>query len=311
MERNGQGIFGTLKSKISHKKWDKHSSGASQELFSTPIATQASNLFAQTSQPTRRPIHRSASRTPDEPPPAYTPTVAYSHAQATGSANDSDSDPYAFLSTFDTIFVIDDSGSMAGRSWTETQHALEAITPICTAHDADGIDLYFLNAPDSVYYRNVKDSSAVREIFSMVRPRGQTPLGTKLNQILKPYLARFEKNPETTKPINIIVITDGEPSDDPESVIIYAARKLNKLDASPWQVGIQFFQVGREPGAKEYLEELDDGLSDKCGGRDMVDTQAWKNEDDKELNGTGILKAVLGSVNKRLDNKKSDRPNYC
>ncbi|KAK0740058.1 hypothetical protein B0T18DRAFT_392955 [Schizothecium vesticola] len=28
-------------------------------------------------------------------------------------------DPYAFLSTFDTVFVIDDSGSMAGHSWRE------------------------------------------------------------------------------------------------------------------------------------------------------------------------------------------------
>jgi len=197
---------------------------------------------------------------------------------------------------------------MIGRSWRETARALEAITPICTAHDADGIDLYFLNAPDSEWYHNITTASTVSEIFSAVRPRGSTPLGSKLNRILRPYLQRYERHPESTKPINIIIVTDGEPSDDPESVIVYAARKLNKLDAPPWQVGIQFFQVGREPGAREYLLHLDNDLEDeKCDGRDMVDTQPWKNEADYELNGDGILKAVLGSVNKRLDNKKLDQ----
>jgi hypothetical protein len=197
---------------------------------------------------------------------------------------------------------------MSGRSWQETQRALEAITPVCTAHDADGIDLYFLNAPDNDWYHNVKSAATVREIFSTVRPGGQTPLGTKLNKILRPYLDRYTRSPDTTKPMNVIIITDGEPSDDPESVIIYAARKLNKLDAPPFQVGLQFFQVGRERGAREYLLYLDNNLEGaKCDGRDMVDTQPWTNEEGYELNGDGILKAVLGSVHKRLDNKKLDQ----
>ena len=100
-------------------------------------------------------------------------------------------DRYAFLSTFDTIFLIDDSGSMAGRSWRETGKALETITPICTAHDADGIDIYFLNNPDSSYYRNVTTPAAVTEIFTSVRPMGGTPTGQRLNQILRPYLHEY------------------------------------------------------------------------------------------------------------------------
>jgi hypothetical protein len=55
-------------------------------------------------------------------------------------------DPYAFLSTFDTVFVIDNSGSMAGHSWREVKEVLSAITPICTTYDDDGVDVYFLNA---------------------------------------------------------------------------------------------------------------------------------------------------------------------
>ena len=42
-------------------------------------------------------------------------------------------DPYVFLSTFDTVCVIDDSDSMAGHSWSEVKEVLRTITPICTA----------------------------------------------------------------------------------------------------------------------------------------------------------------------------------
>jgi hypothetical protein len=196
---------------------------------------------------------------------------------------------------------------MAGRSWRECTNALAAITPICCAHDADGIDIYFLNARDDPFYHNIKRASTVQEIFGNVRPRGATPTGQRLDQILKPYLAEFAAKPDTTKPLNIIVITDGEPSDDVESPIINAAKKLDRLDAPAWQVGIQFFQVGREPGAREHLRLLDDELAELAGGdlRDIVDTVPWLGEGDQELNSDGILKVVLGSVNRRLDRKRS------
>ena len=213
--------------------------------------------------------------------------------------------PYAFLSTFDTVFLIDDSGSMAGRSWKETAQALKSITPICTAHDADGIDVYFLNEKDSSEYKNITRAADVDAIFSSVRPRGGTPTGSRLNSILKPYLASLErKGVDTVKPLNIIVITDGVPSDDVESVIIAACKKLDKWDAPAWQIGIQFFQVGEERGAAEALRELDDGLAEMGAGRDIVDTVPWKGTGGIGLNGDGILKVVLGAVNRRLDRKR-------
>lgn len=246
-----------------------------------------------------------------EAPPAYTPgPVSQTSAVAvTGAPLASDSDPYAFLKSFDTIFLIDDSGSMAGRSWRETSAALETITPICTARDADGIDIYFLNHPDSSIYRNVTAASTVVEIFQTVRPGGATPTGQRLNKILRPYLQRYEQAPETTKPVNIIVITDGEPSDDVESPIIQAAKKLDKLDAPAWQVGIQFFQVGKEPGAREHLKQLDDGLKDLAGDdelRDIVDTVPFTGDGDAELSAAGVLKIVLGAVNRRLDRQSKE-----
>jgi hypothetical protein len=58
------------------------------------------------------------------------------------------------------------------------------------------------------------------------------------------------------KLMNLIILTDGVPSDDVESVLLSAAKKLDKLDAPPFQVGIQFFQVGDERSTKEALKEL-------------------------------------------------------
>lgn len=184
-------------------------------------------------------------RSAGDAPPAYSPAPNAAPApngQVTAATTDGPDNPYVFLSSFDTIFLIDDSGSMAGSRWNETRQALEAITPICTAHDADGIDIVFLNTRDNEHYHNVVSTSSIREIFSSVSPRGGTPTGQRLDQILKPYLRRYEANPNGTKPINIICITDGEPSDDVESPIIAAAKKLDRLEAPAWQIGIQFFQ---------------------------------------------------------------------
>ena len=204
-------------------------------------------------------------------------------------------DPSAFLSSFDTIFLIDDSGSMAGRSWRETSAAIESITPICTSHH-----------PDSSEYRNLTSASDVRRVFESVRPYGGTPTGSRLSAILRPYLRKLKDlGPDACKPLNIIVITDGVPSDDVESVVLNAAKKLEEADAPAWQVGIQFFQVGNERGAAESLRELDDGLMEMGCKRDIVDTVPWNGKAGGILSAEGILKVLLGAVTRRLDRKRN------
>lgn len=147
----------------------------------------------------------------------------------------------------------------------------------------------------------------MREIFSSVQPRGATPTGQRLSAILKPYLRSCEANLDAVKPLNLIVITDGVPTDDVESALILAAKKLDKLEAPAWQIGVQFFQVGNDESAKQHLKQLDDELSDIAGGeiRDMVDTVPFMSNDGASLTGEGIMKVVLGAVNRRLDRKKS------
>jgi uncharacterized protein YegL len=253
------------------------------------------------------------------PSPSYAPATAAASAPAAAS-HASGEDPYSFLTTFDTTLLIDDSGSMAGRGWREVSQALAIIAPIVSAHDDDGLDLYFMNHkstdPGSPQegiaaggYRGIKRATTVTEIFERVRPQGGTPTGIRVHNILKPYLARLETEiaaGKEMKPLNLIVLTDGVPSDDVESVLLSAAKKLDKLDAPPYQVGVQFFQVGNEEGAREALEELDDGLSELVEGgvRDIVDTMTWNSaEGGVSLTGDSILKCLLGAVNRRLDRR--------
>ncbi|RMD40339.1 hypothetical protein DV735_g4794, partial [Chaetothyriales sp. CBS 134920] len=271
----------------------------------------------------------STSMTVDSPP-------AYSPAPRSGTTTTTtipaqippEDSPYSFLAQFDTVFLVDDSGSMVGRSWRETCTALRAIAPICTAYDQDGIDIYFLNhrnphsrgGNDLGGYANVTTAAAVDEIFRSVRPAGGTPTGTRLNQILKPYLAELKAHldrqgarPDAVggpKPLNIIVITDGVPTDDVESVIVSAAKRLDAYDAEPWQVGIQFFQVGDEPQAAADLRDLDDALSAQHGIRDMVDTVPWSGGkgggrgQPQALTAEECLKVTMGAVNRRLDRRQ-------
>ena len=308
------GLFDSIKDKVSKKK--PSSSNRQDTLKSQSSGLSASNnpFFGPggASMPTRRPDRpgMSAFTVPSNaPPPAYTPAaneqINIQPPTPTNLGNQQEDDEYSFLTNFDTVFLIDDSGSMAGRNWRETEAALAAIAPICTKYDKDGIDIYFLNHPDSSAYKNVTSAAGVREIFRSVRPYGGTPTGQKLNRILRPYLQDVKSlGADRVRPLNIIVITDGCPSDDVESVILNAAKKLDAVDAVAWQVGIQFFQVGNEDGAAKALRELDDELAEQGDVRDMVDTVPWVGESGEGLNAQGIMKVVLGAVNRKLDRKK-------
>ncbi|KAI5864337.1 hypothetical protein GGS23DRAFT_494788 [Durotheca rogersii] len=261
----------------------------------------------------------SASLPPQPQPPAPRfPPPSYEEATtaAPASPRPVKDDQYAFLSEFNTIFLIDDSYSMKGERWRETQRAIEAVLPVCVAHDADGVDVYFLNhrtadggdaarGAAATGYRNVRSAGEVMALFAGVRPRQATPTGTRLDAILRSYLGRYEAAARETgdayclRPINVIVVTDGQPTDEPGEIIALAARRLDAAGAPPHQVGVQFFQVGADPAATAALRDLDDDLCRREGVRDMVDTVTF--DAARRLTGQGILKVVLGAVKRKLD----------
>lgn len=65
-------------------------------------------------------------------------------------------------------------------------------------------------------------------------------------------------------------------ADDPESVIVTAARRLDARHVPLAQVGIQFVQIGDDQRAADALRELDENLSRdygiRVGARHVVGT---------------------------------------
>ncbi|KAF8172801.1 hypothetical protein K438DRAFT_2023665 [Mycena galopus ATCC 62051] len=222
------------------------------------------------------------------------------------------------LKKYDTVILVDDSfsmnwpGSKRGLSrWDEARKALEPLAEVAGKYDQDGIDIHFLNDPRSGL--GLKTSEDVRTVFNRVTPDGPTPTGDRLEQLLKPHLEILEEatiqrdgtpiDKETGKAIkriNFIVITDGESSDDVKGPVIDAATRLTALrNLNSVQLGIQFFQIGKDARATKALKELDDDISKAENIRDIVDTTPYKKLN--PITSKGLLKVLAGGINRRVD----------
>jgi hypothetical protein len=195
---------------------------------------------------------------------------------------------------------------MKGVRWEEAKAALATLAELAGQYDTDGIDIHFLNR--GVVGRNMKGANEIRTLFAGVHPRGATPIASKLEELLGEYLAIVEPlhaNPAELKkirPVNYLIITDGYPTDDPESVIVQVAKRLDEKYLPITQVGIQFVQIGDDRSATRYLQELDDGLSKRHKIRDIVDTTPYNGA----LDGRSLLKILLGGINRRVDAQGAD-----
>ncbi|QRV72370.1 von willebrand factor type A domain protein [Ceratobasidium sp. AG-Ba] len=269
---------------------------AASTASNTVHAAHRANNIASTSPPP----YSAASRVPQTIPEVMPPVP---RAVTTGGQENA----LELLKQYDTVFLIDDSGSMAGGLWREAGRALADVARVAAQYDDDGLDIHFLNSRESL--EGVTNEEQVRQLFTRVKPQGQTPTGARLDSLLRPYIASITEAYQATgstdpavtgiKPINFIVITDGAPTDEPEDVIVDAARKLDRGDFPLSQLGVQFVQIGNDPEATAALEELDDDLAGKYGIRDIVDTTPYTGG----LTGETLIKILLGGINRRVDKR--------
>ena len=172
---------------------------------------------------------------------------------------------FAKLKGYDTRFLVDDSDSMYGPRWTTTKQVMAHIASIAVKYDKDGVDVrFFNNYLEDEERLNLNSADKVMSLFDNLEPEGSTPTADSLDEELNEYIYEYKKN-RHIKGLNLIVITDGEPSpgQDVEGVVMKYAKILAQLDAPPLQVGIQFVQVGDEKGAKDFLDSLDNDLQEK------------------------------------------------
>ncbi|CUA74302.1 hypothetical protein RSOLAG22IIIB_11124 [Rhizoctonia solani] len=138
-------------------------------------------------------------------------------------------DALAQLMYYDTHFLTDDSYSMVVSRWNQARHALMGLAAHALKFDQDGIEISFLNHIDS----GRTNEEEVWQLLCSIQPNNGTPTGRRLGQIFSAYITKIEAaktksrgaDPSQSgiKPLDLIVITNGEPSDDPESVFVAAA----------------------------------------------------------------------------------------
>lgn len=210
--------------------------------------------------------------------------------------HNADDSPWNRLKMFDTVFIVDDTGSMIKKvkenepegldRWTVTVEALRHIADIAAEHDEDGIDMKFLKM-DEFDAENIISGAAISDILSLIDFQNQdhgggTTFAKHLEGVIDSHVDTYEdyiddlavyrqrvrerakkpKRPDKPKALNVIVITDGQADDEEEveNYIIKVARKLDQLEAPAGHIGIQFVQVGDDEQATTFLKRLDDDL---------------------------------------------------
>ncbi|KAG6856839.1 hypothetical protein H0H87_012897 [Tephrocybe sp. NHM501043] len=164
-----------------------------------------------------------------------------------------------YLRNYRVFFLIDDSGSMKGERWAETRDALMEIAEHALEQNVDEIDLRFFN--NQGIYRGIKGKSIIGSIFSTVEPSGYTPTGATLFTVLDEHLTRLDQAVNTLeysiiKPLDVIMLTDGVPTDKPKDVLVEAASRMKLNKHHPNAMGVQIVQIGNDPDAVPVLKQL-------------------------------------------------------
>lgn len=196
------------------------------------------------------------------------------------------------LANYDFVVMIDKSGSMetkdcpGGKSrWQYAEEYAVSIATKCAEFDSDGIDVV-LFAGQAKEFKGVTPEK-VSQIFRENSPSGGTDTAAALKHVFDGYNIR--KSAGNAKPIIIVCVTDGAPSDQEavDRVIIEHTKGMGDDN----ETGIQFVQIGKDQAARTFLQYLDDGLEAKGAKFDIVDC---KNEEEMEnLSILDLLKSAI------------------
>lgn len=230
---------------------------------------------------------------PTAPPPMPTSMVPPPQQMTASQQYQIPSSALQVLAGYDILFVIDDSTSMnIGSRIDEVKETIEMMAKLACEFDSDGVEFCFLNQRELEC--NINNPAEVQPLFSRVEWEGLTPTGTRLQQIVSNYKTLRSRNPNT-KPLSIIVITDGAATDREvlESVIVDSARSLPQ-----GSIAFQFFQVGNDQKSREFLTHLDDNIKHKYQIPDIVDCVSSRSGMRlKDI----VRKALIGALDSKAD----------
>lgn len=221
------------------------------------------------------------------------------------------------LEGFEIFIIMDDSGSMTtpvknpllaadpyGKQptrWDEGKAICRVTIDIAALMDKSGVDFYLLNRPPigSVY-----NHSQLEGIFD-TKPNGYTPIVPVLRQILQ--------LPTNDKKRLIIIITDGQPTNERNKVDISTFRSVLEYERGP-DDHVVIVACTDESGVMNYLDNWDKELE----RLDVVDDYLSELREVQEKQGKHfpfsfgdyIVKLLLGSIDTQMDNLDELRRHY-
>lgn len=204
------------------------------------------------------------------------------------------------LSLRDYILLLDKSGSMEERDcknnstrWEYAQETVLGIASKLSQFDSNGITVIPFAGNFKEYKDILGQEGLVKKIFAENEPLGSTDTLKVLRHVLDGYLAAHKANPETTKPITLVVVTDGVPDGGKagqKAIADYLISVTKQMDKDE-QIGVLFLQIGADPSATEFLKFLDDNLVAGGAKFDIVDTKTIE-----ELENMTITEAMIAAL---------------
>ncbi len=177
------------------------------------------------------------------------------------------------LGSLDYEIAADKSGSMhnsdcpGGKSrWQYMQEQVLSIAQQVEKHDSDGITVVPFATTHRVH--EGVTSQKLADVFKEHNPAGSTNTASMIEDRLNAYFDRKAKG--GTKPLLLIVATDGAPDDEKAvaNVIIAATKRMERDD----EIAISIVQVGNDQSAAKFCQFLDDSLMSLGAKFDIVDT---------------------------------------
>lgn len=175
--------------------------------------------------------------------------------KAIGALTDDD------LKQLDTIILVDHSGSMGTASRRiadvnrlgEVQQDVYNTAKVAEQFDSDGLTVIAFSSAAKVF--DSVGSLKVASVFKAFQPDYSTNLTAALEEAVK-------KAKSSTKNVVVLVYTDGRPDSmaTAMTVIDQAGHELGRP-----KIGFTFIQVGNDPLATEFLDDLDNNMDvDVC-----------------------------------------------
>jgi hypothetical protein len=213
------------------------------------------------------------------------------------------------LEDFDICLLLDDSGSMASviknhssdpyaksmTRWDEMKQAAIIVTEVASCLDADGVDVFFLNRPP---IRGVTSANQITVAFQQM-PQGYTPITRSMQYIFQEKAAVIKE-----RKLLILLITDGEPTDDSGNSAI--PQFLHMIKHRDKNVHISVIACTDDDSAMKYLDKLDkqdtklDVTDDYLS--ELAQIRKARGKNFRFTFGDYVAKMLLGGVDPSMDN---------